>query len=48
MPYRVLVSDPLAHEAIDILQSHSEVQVDVKTKLPADQLLEIIGNTTPC
>lgn len=43
MPYRVLVSDPLAQEAIDILQSHSEVQVDVKTKLPADQLLEIIG-----
>ncbi|RJP23190.1 MAG: phosphoglycerate dehydrogenase [Candidatus Omnitrophota bacterium] len=44
MTYRVLVSDPLSQEGIDILQSHSDVYVDVKPKLPPEELLEIIGN----
>ncbi len=42
MTYRVLVSDPLAQEGIDILQSHSEIHVDVKPKLPPEELLNII------
>ncbi|MGC9326405.1 MAG: phosphoglycerate dehydrogenase [Candidatus Hinthialibacter sp.] len=43
MPYRVLVSDPLAQEGVDILQSHDDVYVDVKTKLSPDELKSIIG-----
>ncbi len=42
MKYKVLVSDPLAQEGIDILQSHSEVKVDVKPKLPPEELVKII------
>jgi D-3-phosphoglycerate dehydrogenase len=44
MVYKVLVSDPLAQEGIDILQSHDDVNVDVKTKLPPDELLGIIDD----
>jgi D-3-phosphoglycerate dehydrogenase / 2-oxoglutarate reductase len=43
MPYRVLVSDPIAQEGIDILQSHDDLHVDVKTKLPVEELKSIIG-----
>ncbi len=43
MKYKVLVSDPLSQEGIDILQSHSDINVDVKTKLPEDELKSIIG-----
>lgn len=43
MNYKVLVSDPLAQEGIDILQSHDDVHVDVKTKLTPQELLDIIG-----
>ena len=43
MPYRVLVSDPLSPEGVDILQSHDQVHVDVKTKLSPDELKEIIS-----
>ncbi|MEW6237711.1 MAG: phosphoglycerate dehydrogenase [Candidatus Omnitrophota bacterium] len=42
MKFKVLVSDPLSQEGIDILQSHSDVQVDVKTKLPPEELKKII------
>ncbi len=42
MTYRVLISDPLAQEGIDILQSHKDVKVDIKTKLPPEELQQII------
>jgi D-3-phosphoglycerate dehydrogenase len=38
--YRVLVSDPLAEEGLTILRD--QVEVDVKTGLPEDQLIAII------
>lgn len=41
MNYRVLVSDPLAEEGIEILRN--EVDVDVKTDLSEDALVGIIG-----
>jgi len=40
--YRVLVSDPLAEEGIDILKEFCDV--DVKTGLTEDQLVAIIGD----
>ncbi|MDI6826961.1 MAG: hydroxyacid dehydrogenase, partial [Armatimonadota bacterium] len=39
---RVLVSDPVAKEGIEILQKHFDV--DVKTGLEKSQLIEIIGD----
>ena len=42
MKYRVLVSDPLAEEGIDILKEFCDV--DVNTGLTEDQLVDIIGN----
>ncbi|MDV2480434.1 phosphoglycerate dehydrogenase [Methanoculleus sp. Wushi-C6] len=42
MKYRVLVSDPLADEGIDILKGFADV--DVNTGLTEDQLVDIIGN----
>ncbi|HHW03479.1 MAG TPA: phosphoglycerate dehydrogenase [Thermoanaerobacterales bacterium] len=39
---RILVSDDIAQEGIDILSQ--EYQVDVRTKLSEDELVEIIGN----
>ncbi|MBI1390722.1 MAG: phosphoglycerate dehydrogenase [bacterium] len=43
MAYKVLVSDPLSQEGIDILQAHADVNVDVKTGLKPEELMEIIG-----
>ncbi|MBN1828183.1 MAG: phosphoglycerate dehydrogenase [Deltaproteobacteria bacterium] len=42
--YRVLVSDTLATEGIDILKNTPSIEVDVKTGLPPAELAEIIGN----
>ena len=42
MKYRVLVSDPLAEEGIDILKEFCDV--DVNTGLTEDQLVAIIGD----
>lgn len=42
MTFRVLVSDPLAQEGLDFLQQQESVQVDVKTKLSPEELIEII------
>ena len=41
LKYKVLVSDPLAEEGLTILQEIADV--DVKTDLSEDQLVEIIG-----
>ncbi len=43
MSYRVLVSDPLAPEGIDILQGHPEVDVEVNTDLSPEELAKIIS-----
>lgn len=43
MPHRVLVSDDLAAEGIEILQRTPGVEVDVKVGLPQAKLIEIIG-----
>ena len=40
MTMRVLISDNLAHEGVDILKQ--EFDVDVKTNLTEEQLMEII------
>lgn len=40
--YRVLVSDAVDHSGLDILRSVADV--DVKTKLPEDQICEIVGD----
>ncbi|WP_292386581.1 phosphoglycerate dehydrogenase [Methanoculleus sp. UBA430] len=42
MKYRVLVSDPLAEEGIDILKEFGDV--DVNTGLTEDQLVAVIGD----
>ena len=38
---RVLIADPIAQDGVDILKR--EADVDVRTGLPAEQLIEIIG-----
>ena len=43
MKFQVLISDPLSQEGIDILQSHAEVQVDIKTRLTPQEFMDIIG-----
>jgi len=40
--YRVLVSDPLAEEGLDILKEFCDL--DIKTGLTEDQLVDIIGD----
>ncbi|MFH1406988.1 MAG: phosphoglycerate dehydrogenase [Candidatus Omnitrophota bacterium] len=40
--YKILVSDALAQEGLDILKSQKNFQVDVKTKLPPDEIKKII------
>ncbi|MEK6727487.1 MAG: phosphoglycerate dehydrogenase [Candidatus Omnitrophota bacterium] len=40
---RILVSDPLSEEGLNILREIKEFQVDVKTDLKADMLKETIG-----
>ncbi|OQA91910.1 MAG: D-3-phosphoglycerate dehydrogenase [Elusimicrobia bacterium ADurb.Bin231] len=39
---RILVSDPLAKAGIDILKTNTKFTVDVKTGMPADELIKII------
>ncbi len=40
---RILVTDPLAEEGIQLMQSANQVKVDVKTKLSPEELLKVIG-----
>ncbi len=44
MTFRVLVSDALAQEGVDVLQSHSAFQADVKTGMSPGELKTVIGN----
>ena len=41
--YKILVADPIADEGIEILKKQKDAQVDVKLKLPAEELVKIIG-----
>ncbi|MFH0947840.1 MAG: phosphoglycerate dehydrogenase [Elusimicrobiota bacterium] len=41
---KILVSDPLANEGVEILIKNPEFSVDVKTGLKPEELLQIIGN----
>lgn len=41
---RVLVSDAISEKGIELLQAAGDIQVDVKTKLSEDELVEIIGD----
>ena len=40
---RILVTDPLAEEGIRLLQAENHVKVDVKTKIPQEELIALIG-----
>ncbi|MBI3323598.1 MAG: phosphoglycerate dehydrogenase [Candidatus Omnitrophica bacterium] len=40
---RILVTDPLAEEGIKLLKEGNHVTVDVKAKLPKEELLKIVG-----
>jgi D-3-phosphoglycerate dehydrogenase len=42
--YRVLVSDPISEKGVEALASAPEIQVDVNTGLPPEELLKIIGD----
>src|SRR3989338_1514952 len=41
---RILVTDPLAEEGIRLMQAANGVKVDVKPKLPQEELLKVIGD----
>jgi D-3-phosphoglycerate dehydrogenase len=41
--FRVLLSDTLAQQGIDVLKSHPKLQVDINTGLKPEQLAEIIA-----
>lgn len=42
MPYKVLISDSLSKEAVDILEKEKDLKVDVNTKLTPDELKKVI------
>ncbi len=44
MPYKVLISDSLSKEAVEILTKEKEFSVDVSTKLTPDELKVVIKN----
>lgn len=42
--FKILVTDPLAEEGIRLMQEANGVKVDVKPKLPQEELLKVIGD----
>ena len=42
MPHRILISDLLSKEAVDILEKEKEFKVDVNTKLTPEELKKVI------
>ena len=42
--YRVLVSDPISEKGVEALAAAPDINVDVKTGLPPEELLKIIGD----
>lgn len=43
MTFKILISDALSQEGIDVLQSHSGFQVDIKTGMTPVELKQVIG-----
>jgi D-3-phosphoglycerate dehydrogenase len=43
-PFRVLIADDMSAKAKEVLETSSKIQVDVKTKLPPEELSSIIGD----
>lgn len=41
--YRVLVSDPISEHGVEVLATHPDIAVDVRTGLPEAELVKIIG-----
>ena len=41
---RILVSDPIANEGVDLLQSESGIEVDVKTGMTPQELLQVVDS----
>jgi len=41
---KILISDPLSEEGVKMLRAANGITVDVKPKLPKEELLKIIGN----
>ena len=44
MAKRILISDPLAEEGVNVLKKQKDFKVDVKPKLPVDELKKILPN----
>jgi D-3-phosphoglycerate dehydrogenase / 2-oxoglutarate reductase len=44
MTIKILVSDPISEQGIDLLKDKKNYQVDVKLKLSEDELIKIIGD----
>ncbi|MGB2705722.1 MAG: phosphoglycerate dehydrogenase [Candidatus Omnitrophota bacterium] len=44
MPVKILISDPLAEEGVEILKKERHFKVDVKPKLPPEELKKIISS----
>ncbi|MFH1824571.1 MAG: phosphoglycerate dehydrogenase [Candidatus Firestonebacteria bacterium] len=42
--YKVLVTDPIAEQGVEILKKQSDIDVDVKLKIKPEELKSIIGN----
>lgn len=42
--FRILVSDDIAQEGIDLLEADPQIDVDVRTKLPREELYAIVGD----
>jgi D-3-phosphoglycerate dehydrogenase len=42
MTYKVLISDSLSKEAVDILEKEKEFKVEVNTKLTPEELKKVI------
>jgi len=42
--YKLLVADNMANEGLDVLKKYKDIEVDVKTGLPPEELSKIIGD----
>jgi len=42
--YRVLATDPLDQQGVDVFRSHSEIEIDLQPGMPAPELKRVIGS----
>jgi D-3-phosphoglycerate dehydrogenase len=42
--YRILVSDPISNHGVEALDAHPDISVDVRTGMPPEELISIIGD----